>query len=249
MEPARNIDEVISCLDKIIEDCILRKSRLGYFACLYRKMTVAVKLGIEDGFFEDGPRMEDLDVGFANRYIGAYSDYLKGLPITLAWKAAFDSAMHPYTVIQHLLMGMNAHINLDLGIAAAEVNDGRNIQLFKSDFDLINKVIGSLINNVQHDLEEICLPMRFLKYIDNKSKDAVINFSMNLARQTAWGNAVGLSTVESRAYDVYVNTLDSQIVKVARNIIKPDFSQSILLRGIAAFEPSNIQEIIRFLKD
>lgn len=44
----------------------------GYFAALYRKVTSRAKQGIADNEFEDGSRMEKLDVIFANPYINAY---------------------------------------------------------------------------------------------------------------------------------------------------------------------------------
>ncbi|AZI27265.1 hypothetical protein EA772_18685 [Pedobacter sp. G11] len=60
MLPAKNITEVISCLDEIIDISVAKKSRAGYFACLYRKMTVAVQNRINNGLFADGPKMEKL---------------------------------------------------------------------------------------------------------------------------------------------------------------------------------------------
>lgn len=218
MLPAKTITEVISRLDEIIRLSIAKKSRAGYFACLYRKMTVAVKNGIDDGLFADGPRMEKLDVIFANRYIDAYFCNAQNTPLTTSWKSAFKATQQPYTVIQHLLMGMNAHINLDLGIAAAETSKGIGIQTIKKDFDLINNIIGSLINTVQKDLEEICAPMKLVKYVDNRSKESVINFSITTARNTAWANAVSLSAVVPNRYDHYINTLDSNINLVASKL-------------------------------
>ena len=44
---ARTIDEVILQLDDIIARSIREQSRLGYFAALYRKVTIKVKEGIE----------------------------------------------------------------------------------------------------------------------------------------------------------------------------------------------------------
>ncbi|MBC6109299.1 DUF5995 family protein [Pedobacter fastidiosus] len=249
MLPAKTIAEVITKLDDIINESLVKKSRLGYFACLYRKMTIAVQKGIIDGMFVDGARMEKLDVIFANRYLNAYYCKSQNTATTSSWKIAFDATSQPYTVIQHLLLGMNAHINLDLGVAAAETCKGLDIQLMKKDFDLINDIIGSLINIVQKDLEEICLPMKMLAYIDNKSKESVINFSITTARNTAWVNAVGLSTVLPNMYNPYINTLDSKIAIVANNIKNPNFSQGFLLRTIRAFEPTDVGEIIKFLKD
>jgi hypothetical protein len=40
---ARNIYEVIQQLDDIIDWALSKKSRLGYFAALYRKVTLKVK--------------------------------------------------------------------------------------------------------------------------------------------------------------------------------------------------------------
>ena len=81
-----------------------------------------MKDGINNKDFEDGVRMERLDVTFANRYLDAFYSWIAGKQITNSWKIAFDSvAQSKSLVIQHLLLGMNAHINLDLGIA----RDGR----------------------------------------------------------------------------------------------------------------------------
>ena len=41
--PAKTIDEVIQQLDEIIDRSYWQKSRLGYFAALYRKVTIEVK--------------------------------------------------------------------------------------------------------------------------------------------------------------------------------------------------------------
>lgn len=66
---ATTIDEVIQLLQEIIQQSITEKSTKGYFAVLYLKVTQKVKEGIQNGTFENGPRMEKLDVIFANRYI------------------------------------------------------------------------------------------------------------------------------------------------------------------------------------
>ena len=76
--PAQTIDEVIQYLDEIIASAQNESSRAGYFPALYRKVTLAVKHGIEHHLFEDGERMERLDVIFANRYLEAYDQYRNG---------------------------------------------------------------------------------------------------------------------------------------------------------------------------
>ena len=72
------IDEVIEQLEAIIQAAISNNDPKGYFAALYQQVTIQVKKGITDGLFEDGPRMEQLDVVFANRYLEAYYAYISG---------------------------------------------------------------------------------------------------------------------------------------------------------------------------
>lgn len=67
----QSIADVLLELDLIITRCIATNNRAGYFAALYRRMTAAVKKGIATNAFEDGERMEKLDIIFAKRYIEA----------------------------------------------------------------------------------------------------------------------------------------------------------------------------------
>jgi len=66
--PAPTIDEVISEHGAISDESRADENRVGYLAASYRRVTVAVKEGIAPGVFEDGPRMAQLDVAFANRW-------------------------------------------------------------------------------------------------------------------------------------------------------------------------------------
>ena len=156
MKPIESIDDVIHVLDLIIEESLKSRSSLGYFAVLYQKVTIKVKEEIAAGFFDDGPRMEKLDVIFAKRYIDAYFAYKNDKPVTQSWEIAFtESSNNNFLVVQHLLLGMNAHINLDLGIAAAEVSEAGKIDDLEEDFKRINEILASMVDEVQNGLSSI----------------------------------------------------------------------------------------------
>ncbi|MEO8117494.1 MAG: DUF5995 family protein, partial [Bacteroidota bacterium] len=139
------IQDIINDLTTIVLQCETSGNKAGYFAALYKRMTVAVLENINAGNFEDGPRMEKLDVVFAQRYLNAYSAYFSQQPCSLSWKNAFDASMdNSLIVLQHLLLGINTHINLDLAIAAAEVAPGNSIYAMHNDFNKINSLISSL---------------------------------------------------------------------------------------------------------
>ena len=58
---ASSIEEVIQYLDVIIKEEISEKSRLAFFPILYKKVTIAIKVGITEGVFDDNELMEKLD--------------------------------------------------------------------------------------------------------------------------------------------------------------------------------------------
>ena len=184
----RTIDGVIERLDEIIEWSLENKSRLGYFPALYRKVTVAVKEKIEAGnFFDDDERMERLDVIFANRYLDAFDRHRKGLPTTHSWNYSFGVADQWWPIVlQHLLLGMNAHINLDLGIAAAQTVKASQLHELHDDFNRINKVLADLVGEVQGELAQIWRTLRFFNRYLGDVQNALINFSMDKARDEAW---------------------------------------------------------------
>lgn len=102
-----------------------------------------MKEGILHGEFEDNPRMEKLDVLFAKRFIdAAYELWRGGQKPTQSWFLAFEASKNSsHPVLQHLFLGINAHINLDLGISASETMAGENITGIQGDFNKINTVL------------------------------------------------------------------------------------------------------------
>ena len=159
----KTIDEVITELEKIKAECRTNNSTLGFFALLYCEVTKSVKQGITDEKFEDNSRMERLDILFANRYIDAYRLFQKNENVSTSWLVAFQSSQEPLLILQHIFLGINAHINLDLGIAAAETMSGKNVEDINNDFNSINAVLGEMIDSFQ---ERLNTASPFFKWID-----------------------------------------------------------------------------------
>ena len=178
---ATNIKEVIQYLEDIIEVNTERNSKLAYFTVLYHKVTVRIKEAIDNGEFEDNARMEKLDVKFANRYLEAYTQYENGETPSECWNVAFQAAPWFWPIVlQHLFLGMNAHINLDLGIAAAEICPGYDIIHLKKDFDKINEILGSMIEGVQQDINEVSPIIGLLDAVAGKFDERLADFSIKI---------------------------------------------------------------------
>jgi hypothetical protein len=220
--PARSIDEVIARLDSIIETAVVERDRLGFFAVLYRTVTAAVKEGIAAGRFEDGPRMERLDVVFANRYLHAFDAQRRGAQPTRSWRVAFEAGSNRRVVIlQHLLLGMNAHINLDLAIAASEVCPGDAVAGLENDFNEINRVLAALETDVEKEVCSLSPWIDRLDHIDPRVGRVVANFSIDKARAASWHTAQRLAALTGPARDAAIDEIDAEVALLARLVERP----------------------------
>lgn len=241
----KTIADVIAELETIVADCRQSQNPAGYFATLYLQMTQAVKNSIEAGAFQDPARMEKLDVLFANRYIQAYRQFTAGKPCTQSWQAAFYAAnTGSYAVIQHILGGINAHINLDLGIAAAQTSPGSAIHQLQADFNQINVVIGALASQFQEKLNSISWPMRMLDNIGGNGDEAVLNFSIGIARKAAWQVATDLAALPETEHENYIQKIDKRTALLASKLYNPGWVAGILLGTIRFFEPSPVSKVL-----
>ncbi|MDC8003662.1 DUF5995 family protein [Aureisphaera galaxeae] len=248
---ATTIDEVLGFLDEIIETSKEEQSTLGYFAALYRKVTQQVKDKIGQHFFDDDARMELLDVTFANRYLAAYTGYKAGTEITESWQVAFEASENSkLIVLQHLLAGMNAHINLDLGIAAAEITDTQTIHSLQGDFNKINDILGALVGEVEKDLSEIWPFLLWILKVTKKVDNFLINFSMNIAREGAWLFANELVFRDAgTTLNEMIAKRDKKIAKLGQSIVKPGRIERFIFRIIRFGERGTVADKITALQN
>lgn len=244
----QNINEVIARLDVIVKQCAATQNRAGYFAALYKRMTIAVAEGIQQNAFEDGPRMERLDIAFAKRYIEAYDCYYNNQHCSASWKFAFDSSkLNNLTVLQHLMLGINTHINLDLAIAAALTAPGVAINALEHDFYKINNIISSLVDDVQESLCRIWWPMRLIKKIANGKEEAVLNFSIDKARTASWVSAVALANLTTAQQPAYIQGMDLNVQHLGAGIQFPGRWISFLLSIVRFTEYNDIARTISII--
>lgn len=241
------IDDILAQLENIIAECIKYGDRAGYFAALYYKVTASVKEGIANGQFEDGARMEKFDVVFAGRYLDAYNAWKNKKPLTASWQVAFGAAKNSSAlVLQHLLLGMNAHINLDLGIAAVEVSGGQ-MDSVQSDFNSINIIISALTYQVLNDLDRVSPLLSLLGLHASNQASVLIQFSIDNARDGAWCFAEDLVKKQGSDYDTCIAQRDQTIKKLAQGLIEAKGLMRFTIWLIHLFEWKNTGSIIKVL--
>lgn len=250
MAKVSNFSEVIERLEQIIAWAKATASPAGYFAALYYRMTLAVRDAVLRGEFENGSRMEQMDVAFARRYFEAFDAWQSGNTPTESWQVAFEATSNnSMTVMQHLILGMNAHINLDLAISAATVRQRDAIFGMRKDFMHINQIIAALTDQTQHQLAKIWLPFAWLDRFFKTEDEGWIGFSISAARGASWKAAQILAFAPDKAAEnAIIIELDKQVAGIGKKAQNPGAWMRFLLTFMRRWETGSIHEKIEILE-
>lgn len=244
---ATTIDEVVTALDGVVERAVAAGDRIGYFAAVYRTVTVRVREGLETDFFDDAERMERLDVLFAGRFLDALEAQQRGGRPTRSWRRAFDAAerWRPI-VLQHLLVGINAHINLDLGVAAAQTAPGEQLPGLRRDFDRINEILAGLMGGIRGALSGVSPWIGLLDRLGGRGDDELLNFSLTVARGEAWRFATELAPLAPEQRGAPIRGRDQRVALLADIVLRPGPLSAALL-VVRSRESSDVGRIIEAL--
>lgn len=248
IDDVTTIEEVLAGLDDVVARAVERGSRLGYFAALYRQVTLEVSAAIDRDDFDDGPRMSRFDAAFANRYFCALENWTGEDPCSVSWQEAFGAGERDGTaIVQHLFLGINAHINLDLPVAAAEVAPGAAIDDLRDDFFRINDILVDVLHLVQEALNGVSPFMRLLDVVGGRTDEQVLDFNIRRARREAWERACVLAHQTDAERQVTIDELDRRTTRLARKVVRPALLFRPVIAVIRAGERVDVPAAIRRL--
>lgn len=245
---ATTIAEVLSALDEIIAGCRRRQDRRGYFACLHHQVTAAVAAALAAGEFAHADLIEQLDVTFANRYLDAFRSEDQGGQVSASWRVVFasDESRRPI-VVQHLLAACNAHIDLDLGVAVAEVVPADRLLAFRPDFLKINRLLAANLTRLNAELCRIWPPYRLLLAIFDSVETMLVDFGMDVARDLAWAFATELAGLPPALRPARIQMRDELVARQGELIVRPPLPVRTVLTLVRAGEYGSVAEIIQAL--
>lgn len=248
----RTIEEVIARLNAILDDALRHGHRIGYFAALYERVTTNVRRALMAGnVFADNERMERLDVAFANRFLTAWDLHTSGGTPSASWRVAFaalDDA-EPL-VVQHLLLGMNAHINLDLGIAAATIAPAPEAQAsLWPDFKRINDVLARLVKVVEDELGQISPRLARIESFAPVLEDRLFDFGIDVARDFAWGLTTELGNTPRGGWDAAIAARDAEVAGLGRALYPLHGLAGSVERWIHGAESSDVRYNIQVVAE
>ncbi len=248
---ATDVGEVVARIESVIAWSIENGSRLGYFAALYKRISRAIGQGIEEGAFADGPRMERFDATFANRYFAALNGYFDPAhfpPPSHCWRVAFDAAgLETPVVVQHMLLGVNAHIALDLGITAWQIAPPEPLSGLQADFNAVNTVLTAQVTTVLDQIGAISPVLADLYGILQKDEIDLISDALIAFRDGAWNFATLLALTIGLLDPVAITARDLEVATAGSLILSPPRVLAGFVTGIAAQESRDVVQNIRIL--
>jgi hypothetical protein len=197
----------------------------GFFAAMYARVTDRVQMAITDGRFGDGERMARFTRTFADWYLGP-RDGSRARPA--CWKAADDvGGDRGLLIVQHLLLGINAHVNHDLPQMVVELADGEaSLEVLRPDFDAINDILAETQPDILRDLGRVS---GWTQLAVSRGGGRVFNFSLGRARAQAWQSAERIHRLDDTARTSEVAELDRLVSVLALLITRPSAPVSWLL--------------------
>lgn len=235
--PFQSEEDVKSALELFESWCLENGDLRGVFATAYLQITRAISNEIKEESFNDSKWSANYLVRFANLYREALLNYEsnRSRHVPKSWKIAFDLAKKQEGfIIQHLTLGINAHINHDLALALNDVGIDSNREKKYQDHIRINHILEQATDNLKRSVSEKYAPV--LKRLDRglgTVDDKITVFSISKAREHAWAMAVALSYARSAIEkNLLQSSLDEQAAVLSRLILSSPTRSNRLKSGI-----------------
>lgn len=244
----QSIDQVLVALDDVVDWAHGVASPIGYFAAIYFGMTAQMHDEIEAGNFADPDRMARFDVIFATRYLHALWAFHQHCACTRSWRMSFEAARdRELTVVQHVLVGVNAHMRLDLPVAAASVEPREAIRAMETDFDYVNNVLATLVpcdHEVVLELSPLLARLEWFTFGENLFLDELARH----IRHRAWKRALHMSRLDGPELDVVIDEWDEEVARMSDGVLDHEGPFGQLARHVWAEEEHDVALIIESLR-
>jgi hypothetical protein len=193
--------------------------------------------------------MEILDVTFASRYLNAVQQFRSHDPaLPSAWAIALHATdLNNLIIVQHLLLSMNPHINIDLAISAAQTSPGTSIGLLSVDFDKINAILASVVPDVIFEIGTLSPYLHLISDLSEDGETSIIDFSLDHARDDSWALAQKLAILSTSGQQSAIADLNATTAARGKSIISPGLVASGVVEIIAAAELKNVVGVIQAL--
>jgi hypothetical protein len=214
-------------LERCIRTARDENSADAYFPLIYLWETADINRAADEGVFEAPDEIRKMIVAFANRYFTARASFRSGQPTSRAWALAFRAARSSSAlVVQHILLAMNAHINLDLAAATAETG------LPWPDYSKVDNILGAGVGKIQGCLNRTTLVLRAVDLVGRDFDEMFTVYSVKAARRYAFDMALRLRNTPEAGRPALVAEADACALKYGELLLRPPLRDRLLLAAL-----------------
>jgi hypothetical protein len=150
-------------------------------------------------------------------------------------------------IVQHLLLGINAHVNHDLALTVVAAADERgDLRAIKPDFDAVNDVLAATYRDVVSDLDRVS---RWVGHVARLGADRAFHFSLRTARAQAWSAASRIHPLDVDARVHAAADLDRVVPVVSYLITQPSRAARPVVRLARRLEERDAATVVRAMLD
>ena len=231
MEQAESVDHVKALLARCIEQDRDENSPDAYFALLYSWETHDIAEAANAGLFDAPDELRRMIVTFANRYFAARAHFRQNVPMSRSWALTFRAARATSAlVVQHILLAMNAHINVDLGIAAAETG------LPWPDYARVDAILSRGVSRIQGCLNRTTPVLLGIDMFGGAFDEMFTIYSMKAARRQAFTLAQQLRGAPEAQRASIVAGADDLALRLGQLLLDPPLRDRLLLAAVRLTE-------------
>jgi hypothetical protein len=229
IESATTVDDALQRLEQCLETARAENSAEAYFPLIYTWETRDIAAAGER--FDAPDELRRMIVVFANRYFEARRLFRAGAPTPKAWGLAFRAARASSAlVVQHLLLAMNAHINVDLAVAAAETG------LPWPDYSRVDAILAEGVTRIQSRLNRTTLVLHALDWIAGDFDEMFTVFSLKAARRHAFDLAQRLRATPEPGRPPLIAEADDFAFRLGQRLLSPPLRDRLLLAAVRLSE-------------
>lgn len=224
---------------------------------MYKRATIAIDDTIRNGkdghAFQRPAVMAQFALTFSQRYFDAVNAHFdpRGYERpTHLWQWHFQGLRYNQPIVfQHRLTAVDAHINLDLGIAAAHVGRGSMPKL-RADFNVVNTILVSQVQAVLTALGDVSPKLQKIRdHIPDAVEVEAINDLLKEFRKLAWGFATTIAEEDEDRTQEMIDLHDSWASGLSTLYLYPPGKVGHCVRWIAKAESRDIAAVISRLDE
>jgi hypothetical protein len=203
-----------------------RRDQRAIFLRCYSMMTANMLQALRDQHFRDREWVDRLLHRFAEYYFEALACFDCGEEVPLVWRDVHEAAAaNRLHVLQHLLLGVNAHINYDLVLTLydmlepewAGLSEARRQDRYR-DHCLVNTIIGETIDRVQDEVVEEYAPlMDWVDRLMGRWDERLLLRLISHWREDVWDSTQQLLRLSDAAErDEQLQEIEATVLRTAR---------------------------------